>query len=235
MIDVSTYDNINRVTGSQSQSETDAARSKLGSNLDDFLKLLTTQLKNQDPTAPADTNQLTQQIASLSQVEQQINTNKNLERLISIYSATQYNSVVSYIGKQIEASGNVAELANGEATFVYYLNKEATTANVTITDSTGATVYTGPALKASGRNEFVWDGKGSNGEPMPAGTYSIKVLAKDGAQEDIAVANFISGVVTSVDSANGSVYLSIGDISIPIEKVASIRLAPTTTNNNTNS
>ena len=73
-------------------SQTKNASTMLNGTLNDFLKLLTTQLKNQDPTEPADTNQMTQQIASLSQVEQQINTNSNLEKLIAMYGGNQVSS-----------------------------------------------------------------------------------------------------------------------------------------------
>lgn len=280
-------------------------------NYTDFLKLLTTQLKNQDPSAPTDTNQLTQQIATLSQVEQQISTNKNLEKLVSMYSATQYNSVVSYIGKRIEAEGNVSALTTGKVNFaynlqssastvdltikdksgntvrnitltgikgagvnnyvwdgqdnqgnqmssgdytitvsaksntgetvtaiggtgtlkngtpeyVYYLASEANNVAITIKDSSGAVVRkdTTSGTKLAGRNEYTWDGKDNNGNTMPAGNYTIEVSATDAAGKDIVSKTYMTGIVTSVDSVNGGAYLSIGDISVPLEKVTSIR------------
>jgi flagellar basal-body rod modification protein FlgD len=201
---------------------------KIDKNYEDFLKLLTTQLQNQDPAEPTDTNQLTQQIATLSQVEQQLNTNKNLEKLIGMYQATQYNSVVSYIGKQIEADGNAAELISGKAGFVYYLGAEADKVTVNIKDKSGAVVYSGDGTKVAGRNVFNWDGKNNQGQTMPEGTYTIQLTAKDLQGKDVSSKTFISGVVSSVDSIDGVAYLSIGDIAIPLEKVTSIRLAPTT-------
>lgn len=210
-----------------SQTGTSAGKRALDSNYQDFLHLLTVQLQNQDPTDPTDTNQLTQQIATLSQVEQQINTNKNLEQLIQLYNATQYNSVVGYIGKQIEAEGNVGALENGEARFAYYLEREAENVAVTIKNSSGSVVYTGPGgTKLAGRNEYMWDGKNNAGNDQPPGTYTIKVKATDGSNNAINSKTFITGVVKSVDSLNGGVYLSFGDIAVPVEKVISIRMAP---------
>lgn len=226
MINAAELDNINRVTSkadpTKASSQTDLASKTLSGNLDQFLKLLTTQLKNQDPTSPTDTNALTQQIASLSQVEQQINTNKKLEELVTAYSATQYNSVVSYIGKHVEAVGDVANLEGGKATFVYYLPKEAQSNNITVTDANGTTVYTGSASLDAGRNEFVWNGKNNLGIDQPSGTYKIAFDAKDPSGADIKPVSYISGTVTSIDSVGGQVYASIGEISLLLSRITSI-------------
>jgi flagellar basal-body rod modification protein FlgD len=192
-----------------------------------FLKLLTVQLQNQDPTNPLDTDKMMQQIASLSQVEQQISTNKNLEQLISIVNATQYNSIVSYIGKQVEALGSAGSLSNGHAPFVYYLQSEASTVSVSIKDQAGNVVYTGAGSTSRGRNQFDWDGVGTNGSVMPNGVYSIEVQAKDSGGNDITLQTYTTGIVNAIDSAGGNVYLSIGDprdgLSIPVDKVTTIR------------
>ena len=109
---VAKNDNITNFTaaGKAKQSEADKAGDKLFSNYQDFVKLLTVQLQNQDPTKPLETDQLTQQIAQLSQVEQQVNTNKNLEKLMLAFSQTQTSNMVSYIGKQVEALRNIGHL-----------------------------------------------------------------------------------------------------------------------------
>ncbi|MFO0388223.1 MAG: flagellar hook assembly protein FlgD [Alphaproteobacteria bacterium] len=215
----SVTDNINSVTGKKSSSG-------VSQNYEDFLKLLTVQLQNQDPTAPTDTNQLTQQIATLSQVEQQINTNQNLEKLISLFNATQYNSVVSYIGKQIEAPGDVGALQNSKATFAYYLERDADRVEITIKDAAGNVVNTTTGTTLTGRNEYKWDGKNSQGQQMADGTYKIEVKAVDANNNAITSKTYTTGVVTSVDTAGGQVYLSFGDISVPLGSVISIRQAP---------
>lgn len=216
--------NQSSATGTPDPSQTTQATQQLDSNYSDFLHLLTVQLQNQDPTNPADTTQLTQQIATLSQVEQQINTNKNLQQMISLLNTTQYNSVVSYIGKQIEAPGNQGALSGGTGTFAYYLASDADTANITIKDSTGAVVYTGAGTKVQGRNEFTWDGKDNNGTQMPDGVYTISVAAQDASHHDIAVQTYTTGIVTSIDSVAGTVYASIGNIlSVPLTSIQSVR------------
>jgi flagellar basal-body rod modification protein FlgD len=204
---------------------TSAARQALGSDLQNFLKLLTTQLQNQDPTAPIDTNQMTQQIAMLSQVEQQINTNQNLEQLISMYTSAQVGTAVSYIGKQIDAEGNKSALQNGQANFVYDLESKATTVTVSVLDSTGSVIYSANSNQINqGRNEIGWDGRTTSGSDAPDGVYSFKVIAKDATGKEIKATTYTTGLVSSVDTQNGVTSLSLGQgLSVDLNKVKSIR------------
>ncbi len=224
----SIVDNINNVTGKNSSS-TNKDAVKAQTNYQDFLKLLTTQLQNQDPTAPADTNQLTQQIATLSQVEQQINTNQNLQKLISLFNTTSMNSVVGYIGKQVESDGDKGVLQNGDASFVYNLDKDAESAKIQILDASGDVVLSADGTKLAGRNEVLWDGKDSNGKQLADGTYTIKVTAKDATGADVKVTTSTVGVVSSVDSKDGVITLMLGDVAVGLDKVHSVSL-PVLTN-----
>jgi flagellar basal-body rod modification protein FlgD len=201
------------------------ARQALGSDLQNFLKLLTTQLQNQDPTAPIDTNQMTQQIAMLSQVEQQINTNENLEQLLAMYTSAQIGTAVSYIGKQVDAEGDKGLLKNQQANFVYDLESKATTVTVSVLDSTGSVIYSANTVQMEqGRNEIGWDGRTTSGATAPDGVYSFKVTAKDGAGKEIKATTYTTGIVSSVDTQDGTTTLSLGaGLSVALEKVKSIR------------
>lgn len=223
MVSGVTNNNTNTST-SGTGSTPEPQRESLSQNYQDFLLLLTTQLKNQDPTDPTDTNALTQQIASLSSVEQQIATNKNLEQLIALYGATQTSQAVSYIGAQIDAEGNQGRLIGGGAAFAYSLPAGATSAEVTITNATGQEVFKGAGTTLAGRNQVLWDGKNNTtGADMPDGAYSIKVTAKDADGKELTVKTYTTGVVTAVDMQNGTTTLSIGDISVPASKVLTVR------------
>jgi flagellar basal-body rod modification protein FlgD len=214
---------VNSTTPGASQSS--QAATSLALTSDNFLKLLTVQLKNQDPTSPLDTNAITQQIASLSQVEQQIATNKNLESLLAAFTATQYNNAVNYIGKMIEAPGDAGALKNGQGLFTYYLGDKADHASITIKDQAGNVVFEGSATTDLGRNEYVWDGKSSSGQTMANGNYTFEITAEDASNGAVPSQTYTSGVVTSVDSINGIVYLSIDNLSVDISKVLSIKAA----------
>jgi flagellar basal-body rod modification protein FlgD len=220
----SKVDNINNATN-KNATETDKAAAKAQTNYQDFLKLLTTQLQNQDPTAPTDTNQLTQQIATLSQVEQQINTNTNLQKLIGLFNTTTMNSVVGYIGKQVETEGDKGVMQGSKASFVYDLEKEAQSVDLSILDPTGKEVLKASGTKFAGRNEVLWDGKDGEGNQLADGTYRIKVTAKDGAGNDVKVTTSTVGVVSSVDTKDGNTVLTLGDVTVALDKVKSVRQA----------
>ncbi len=91
----------------------------LGSDFKTFLTLLTTQLKNQDPLSPLDTNQFTSQLVSFSQVEQAINENDKLANLVSLQTTNQTISALPLVGHTIQYSDNQGALVNGQAEFGY--------------------------------------------------------------------------------------------------------------------
>jgi len=201
---------------------TASAQNGLNNDFDQFLKLLTTQLTNQDPTAPLDTNQITQQIAQLSQVQQSINTNTKLDQLVSIFNLSQANSAVSYIGKQVDATGNQVDLKDSKSTLVYDLPKGAASATVTIKDSTGQTVFTGPGTTTAGRNQVLWQGVNTQGVKVPDGAYTFTVDAKDDKAKSLSAATYTTGIVTAVETQNGVNSLSLGKISVPLNSVQSV-------------
>ena len=221
---------VNNTTNTSTAANTstaDKAAKTLGADYENFLKLLTTQLKNQDPSDPTDTNQLTQQIASLSQVEQQINTNKNLEKLLSVFNVSQMGNIVSYIGRQVDATGNQGYLSGGVASFAYNLPEGAKSSTVTISDKDGVVVFNGAGTTLAGRNEVYWDGTNSfTGNKMADGAYTFKVVAKDAAGKELTATTYTTGIVTAVDSQDGTATLSLGKISVPVNNVLSVRNAP---------
>src|SRR6185437_4592382 len=94
-------------------------------NFNTFLTLLTTQLQNQDPLSPMDTNTFTQQLVSFSEVEQQIDTNNNLQSLIQLQTTNESIAALPLVGQQIQYSGATAPLEDGQAQFTYSLPSAA--------------------------------------------------------------------------------------------------------------
>ena len=226
MVDTVAANNINNFTAAGKAAQKTAAEqaaTKLFSSTQDFIKLLTVQLQNQDPTKPLETDQITQQVASLSQVEQQINTNKNLEKLMASYAQSQNSTAVSYIGRYVEAPGNLSALQGAQATFVYNLAGEAKETKITISDAKGNVVYTADGTKLAGRNTFNWNGKDSSNKQLADGVYKVTVTAKDELGKAVAATTSSFGKVSSVETIEGVNYLALGDILVPIDKVISVR------------
>lgn len=230
----------NKASGTDSGSAA-SAQDKLSGDLNFFLRLLTTQLKNQDPTQPLDTNQVTQQIATLSSVQQQVNTNSNLEKLLTASKQSQLTTAVSYIGKEVETPGNTGEVMSGQGAFAYSLASTALKANVTIKDAGGNTVFTGTGTTNAGRNIIVWDGTNSiTGAHMPDGTYTLSVSATDTSGKAVAVTTASVGIVTSVQNdSSGNLTVNTGKTLRNFADVVAVRnpsrIVTTTASTGTNS
>ncbi len=102
-------------SGSAAASSSALASQQIAGNFQSFLTLLTTQLQNQNPLDPLDTNQFTQQLVEFAGVQQQLNTNDSLATLVSLQQATQSSEALSYVGKTATVSGNTATMTNSEA------------------------------------------------------------------------------------------------------------------------
>src|SRR5258706_10792171 len=96
---------------STSDSSQTKINNQIAKNFNTFLELLTTQLKNQNPLQPLDTNQFTQQLVQFAQVEQQINMNTSLGTMISLQQATQTSAAMGFLGTTVPVDGNTAKLA----------------------------------------------------------------------------------------------------------------------------
>src|ERR1700744_4864479 len=93
------------------------ANTQIAGNFQSFLQLLTTQLQNQNPLSPLDTNQFTQQLVEFAGVQQQIKTNDALTSLVSLQMATATTQALNFVGKTANVAGNTTALANGKATW----------------------------------------------------------------------------------------------------------------------
>src|SRR6476619_1219812 len=111
-------------------------KTTLAGNFNTFLTLLTTQLRNQNPLDPLDTNQFTQQLVQFASVEQQINMNQQLTSLVSLQKATQTTSAMSFLGATATVDGTTTKLANGAASWSLSVDKPST-ATINIKSATG--------------------------------------------------------------------------------------------------
>ena len=205
-------------------SAAEKARTTLGGDFETFLTLLTTQLKNQDPIEPMDTNEFTSQLVQFATVEQAIQQNENLETLIDMQKGTGVNTAAQYMGRFVQAEGNSGYLSGGVAAFSYSLPSKATTAQVTITDEGGQVVFNGNAPTNVGLNDVIWDGSNTfTGKTMEDGVYKIAITAKDAAGEPITATTYTTGFVNGVSLSGDTPKLKIGTIEFEAGKVLAIR------------
>lgn len=200
-----------------------ASKSRLASSEETFLALLTTQLKNQDPLSPLDSNAFTQQLVQMTGVEQQLLTNQLLQSMVSQSAGTMTNAV-NYIGKSITAEYDQVTLADGTASWNYTLPANTSEAVISIKNSLNQTVWTGSTADlASGTHTFNWNGKTTDGRQLNnGGTYTMIIAAKDAAAGEVTVPITVTGKVTAIETVNGETQALIGRTRIPITKISGV-------------
>ena len=210
----------------QAAANADPGRTSLAQNFNMFLTLLTTQMKNQDPTSPMDSTQFMSQLVQMTGVEQQLAGNDLLKQLVSNTGANVSNAV-DLIGKQVRATTSDANLSNGQAKWGYSLPANAADVRIEVLDSTGVSVRTiaGSADDAkAGEHSFTWDGKDSLGATMPDGTYTLKVTASDAGGLNIASSIYVEGKVTAIQLQDGLSVITINGGKVPIGQVTAVSL-----------
>ncbi|MGC2713341.1 MAG: flagellar hook capping FlgD N-terminal domain-containing protein [Pseudolabrys sp.] len=199
---------------------------EIASNFTTFLQLLTTQLKNQNPLDPLDTNQFTQQLVEFAQVEQQMKSNDQLSSLVSLEKSAQATTALAYVGATVVVDGSTAQLTNGTANWSLNVTKPST-ATITIKDSTGQNVYTGTVAVNPGTQNFTWNGRGNDGRLWPDGAYTLTATAVDANQQSVAISTEVQAVVDSVDLTQDTPQLSINGQNYTLDKIKRI-VRPTT-------
>ncbi len=211
-----------QVSSSSSSSLGSSTGATLAGNFQTFLTLLTTQLQNQNPLDPLDTNQFTQQLVQFAGVEQQLKTNDSLAQLVSLQQTTQATQALGFVGKTAVVDGATASLTQSSATWHLSVPSSATV-DISVTNSAGQTVFTGKYTAGAGSDiPFTWNGQGNDGTQWPDGKYTISATGKDLAGNNIGIAAQVQGVVSSVDLTQSPPLLTIDGQSYTLSQVKSI-------------
>ena len=219
---------VDSLSGAATNNATSAAKAvassrvQIASNFNQFLTLLTTQLKNQNPLDPLDTNQFTQQLVQFASVEQQLQTNDTLAALLKSTQAASATSALGFVGTEIVADGATSHLTTAGAQ--WQLNApRAGQATITITNSSGSVVATSNVALQAGAQSYTWDGRTSNGVLAPEGDYTITVTAKDTTGQGLVVSTEMRGIVDAVDMTGDTPVLVVGAMRVPLGNVKSMR------------
>ncbi len=215
---------ISALTSTTGQNSSSDSVTRLADNFDDFLKLLTTQLQNQDPTSPMDADQFTQQLVQFSGVEQQIKSNETLGELASLMQAEKLSQSVSYIGAEIEAEGSVFGLGDdGKATLHYELESPTSSVLVRISDDLGRTVALRSGDVETGKQSLTWDGLGDDGVQYTDGPFSFEIIAQSVTGDPVEAKTMITGIVDSVEMQGSESLLTVDGIPMPLDLISVVR------------
>ncbi len=190
------------------------AKSTTADTQDRFLKLLTTQLKNQDPLNPMDNAQLTSQLAQISTVDGIERLNATLQKLVSSSVDAEAMQAAGLVGHQVMVAGSGLQLTDSGAVGGVDLSSAADSVTLTIKDANGLVMKTlDLGSLDAGTNNFTWDGKTDSGAQAVNGTYSLSVVAKSGTNSVDASILQLAGVV-SVNRSSQGVTLDLGQLGL---------------------
>jgi len=208
-------------TASSSTTGTTADKKMLAQNFDQFLTLLTAQLKNQNPLDPLNTNEFTAQLVQFASVEQQMKQNDSLTTLLTKTDASNAIGALNFVGRKVSASGTTTALTDGKAHWVFDAPR-AGTGKITISDSKGKAVYQTTLALSGGQQSFSWDGIRSDGLMADDGLYTANIEGSTVDGVGFTVNSLISGTVDGVDLSTAPPTLKIGALTIALSTVKSI-------------
>lgn len=210
-------------TTATTASKAATSATKLNADFDTFLTLLTTQLKNQDPTKAMDTNELTAQLVSFAQVEQQISMNDNFETLIALQQTGQLTAAAPMLGQMVEVEADRLALQDGRATLRLPAAGVAQTATVQILDERGVPVRSAQVKLGAAAQEWQWDGRDRDGRQLADGVYRFAVTGTDADGQAQPVTPTVIGRATAVERKDGVLTLLLGKLGVSFEQVRGLR------------
>lgn len=210
--------------GTELETQASKAKATLAGDMDSFLLLLTTQLKNQDPLSPLEPTEFTNQLVQFASVEQQIATNENMEQLLKVQNAALASAVVGFIGTEVltKNAGKIP-LQDSKAEFEYTLTNNAANVVMTIMDDNGRVMFTKAGETNVGTHKVTWDGKDALGRAVPDGVYNISITPIAFPGSTIDHTSKIKAKITGVSMANGNTTMEATGLPIELDKIETVR------------
>lgn len=175
----------------------------------DFLNLLITQMRFQNPLNPLDFHEMTSQLTQFGSLDALNRISKSFENLISYQASINSLQAANLIGKKVKSFGNSITVEEGKASEAFYQLSKPGKVKVHIIDFHGNLVRViEEGFKNASEHKLIWDGKDVNGSPVPDGVYLYRVSAIDESGNAIGVNSFQLNKITGVSFENGIVYLN---------------------------
>jgi flagellar basal-body rod modification protein FlgD len=190
----------------------------------DFLKLLVTQLKNQDPLKPTDNTEFVAQLAQFSQLDQSAKQAQLLQQSLDAQTASLQFTLLPMVGRTIIVDRPLTQLGSGPAPISYVLDKNAAAVRINIMDQQGHVVRTLENRNLpAGQNLSEWDGMNQNGTPMPAGIYRVAFSATDSQGISVTVHSRANLTVSGIRMEEGRAKLLAGDLAVDPSEIVELR------------
>ena len=206
---------ISGVTAAESATDTVRTTGPKELGQGDFLKLLVTQLKHQDPLNPTNNTEFVAQLAQFSQLEQSVKQAQLMQRSLDAQAASFQFTLLPMVGRRVGLDMPLVQVGEGPATIRYALDKDAAKVSINILDQQGQVIRTLEyAGRPAGLNVVEWDGRNQNGTPMPSGVYRYALSATDAQGAAVASQGRAQLTVSGVRMEEGAAKLVVGDLTV---------------------
>lgn len=222
MTSVPSADSSTSNTATGNAGGTQQAANSFSPDLNLFLKLLTTQLQNQDPLNPMDTSEYTQQLVQYSQVEQEMQQTGTLNNILASLSSQGVSQASAFIGREARFDTDTAGL-KGDATptWTYAISSTPATLTATIKDADGKVVKE-VTLDPASEGRFTWDGKLDDGTTAPDGAYTLSLSAKTDNGTDLQATINTVGIVKDVVTDGQNVLLGVNGLRYSLQGLVAV-------------
>lgn len=215
---------VTGATAAQQQTLAAAASSTStsGADFNMFLKLLTTQMQNQDPLDPMKTSEYTQQLAQYSQIEQTVQQSGTLKEILARLSTQDMAQASGLIGREAVFDTATAGLGAAPAQWSYAPLRGAVSFVATIADSAGQTVATQSIASTDATGRFSWDGKRDDGKVAAAGAYTLSMSANNANGAAVPITVNGTGIISGVTQTAGTLAVAANGVSLPLAALISV-------------
>lgn len=214
------------VTGVNTSADIPSTATTTGSTAlgkDSFLLLLTTQLQNQDPTAPVSNTEFVAQLAQFSSLEEMQTISGQLDSLYLVNASMNNAAMVNLLGKDVVAQSDTFHHSSGSEDIHFDAASATTSTTLTITNADGTIVFSGEiGAEAAGEGSYSWDGKDESGALVPDGDYTFALSGSDVNGSDVTVTSLIEGTVDQMSFTTGAAAPSINGIDIAMGDIVRI-------------
>jgi flagellar basal-body rod modification protein FlgD len=194
---------------------------QLGANFNQFLQLLLTQVQNQDPTNPTNTDQFTTELVQFTGVQEQVNANTSLGQLITLQQSSQVLQSAGMVGKQATVASTEIALQNGSGK-ITFTGTAGEPVAISIIGANGQDLKDATLTATAGSNSWTWDGTDNNGNSVPDGAYAIAVETGTSNSTATAVPFSVIGTTTGVSNNGTTTQLQLGALNVPLSALQGV-------------
>lgn len=215
---------IRQKIGTEFSDRKAAGKKKNELGKDDFIKLMSAQLKHQDPISPLKNEEMAAQLAQFASLEQMTNMNQNIEKLAAAQKPSDNVLAASLIGKRVGTDSSRFLMNQGsQPELKFDLPQDTSQVSVSVVDAKGEVIREIElGAMAKGQQAIRWDGKNSKGQAQNAGEFSFKVTANDTNGASVSVQTATSGLVSGVSFEGGKAMLLVDGKKVPLEAIGRI-------------